>query len=794
MALKIQLLNSVFGSLKIGVNDPVGINEVTQTIKKSEQYEGVVYEIMLDLSFIKESKKYLTDCFYFAGGIDAKVIAQVYAYNPNTYLWELYYVGQVNYQRWDKGETDVIVTLEQAGKDRAVLNLMEMPVDAETLVSENGTVLPDLGTVVSEWHSKVIEKEFTSEPELSAEHQQLDAAALSMPAFLIPLVQDVGFIWYGQFDNSDFKHNEILDSFSTPYGFVGYSNPSAADQLNGAGTDIKYIDMLTNGLSGSIAPVRNPMVVVKEAGTTDVNITIRSKHKIVARNLGGDMDANGSSDVIGNCEVYAWFEHTDKNGVVKDLIKIGQWDMNAIISAGTRESNYETKVYSNGFETEVGDRLLIYNTYRVWGEYEGPTSPDSDGQVSHDLYIQMDKEESSITFLSQTLTPPSDVKAVMIYEAFLKCLQFYTNEVTCFYSELLGRTDLGYAEDGEASLIAINNGHWIRGKYDWVNNPKHKKLFINLSDLIEFVNSYMCVGFGFETVNINGELVGTGDTGLPFGTKVFRLEKREHFYRKELVVSLGRVYNVRERLDPKRYYNLFEYGYIGKLDTKLHNATDEANTLRQGRIPITNTKNQLKIATKMRTSGYQIELQRRLTTSTEDSNHDDEVFATSMIRDGLSFKPRRDEGFAEINNVILPETGYNYILSPGRARKNWLKVIASCLTRHVGEKKLYFSSGQANYRMTTRLDTETELVTEDGDENLEDVVPYYDPIIYDMGNVKFTREQIRAVQLNASGMIEFEDNEGLKYGFLDNNVGVDHNPFKRQAKFNLLKVHQPFPD
>jgi hypothetical protein len=43
-------------------------------------------------------------------------------------------------------------------------------------------------------------------------------------------------------------------------------------------------------------------------------------------------------------------------------------------------------------------------------------------------------------------------------------------------------------------------------------------------------------------------------------------------------------------------------------------------------------------------------------------------------------------------------------------------------------------------------------------------------------------------------MIEFEDNEGLKYGFLDNNVGVDHNPFKRQAKFNLLKVHQPFPD
>lgn len=790
MALKFQLVNNMFGALVIQKNDPVGINDITQTIKRSEEFEGIVYEIILDVEFIKEGRRFIKQCYEFAGGIDALVVVNIYEYDTNTDLWELYYAGKINYQRYDLGEVDVVVTLEQLGPDRAVTNLMKMEVDIQTPFSENGSSLPTqvTGEEIMLFHSKAILKEFTSTPQNSGEFQQLDVNSFTLPAVILDTDRDIGFIAYGQIDNSTFKFQELETAFTTPFGFECYSNIFATDQLDGAGTDEKYIDLLTNGAPNNSAPIRNPILDITEQGVTDIILQIKMKAGISAYNTGGDVDLeDGTSGVLGHCEVYVWCEHRDKNNVVKFIEKVGQWDMS------TGQSDYETKNYSKvSVDFQVGDKLYVYTTYRVWGRYEHPTQPDPTGVVHHDFTIQVDHTETFFTVKSQTVTPASEVRTFLIYEAVERCLQFYTNLPTIFYSNLLGRTDIGYNEDGEASLIALTSGNWLRGKSNWETNIKHKKLFASLKDLLEFINAIQCIGFGFETVDIDGKLIGTDSTGLPYGTRVFRLEKRSHFYRKEKILSLGKVYNVRKHLDPNRYYNLFEHGYSGKLDIKLKNAVDEFNTLRRSRIPIINTKNELKVSTKMRVSGYQIEVQRRLATSSEDSNQDDENFAVSVVRDGGGYRPKRDDGYEEINNVLEPATGYNYDWSPARIRPNWFKVIAACLIRHLGNKTLYFNFGEVNYRMSTRKTGELELLSEDSNADLSGIIPDYDPEIYELKGVRFTKEQVKLIQRNPYGYIEFEDQFGeFMYGFIDNNAGVDQDPNKRQAELNLLKVHNP---
>jgi hypothetical protein len=763
MALRVQLINDKIGVFTIKHDDPIDINSVTRKIKRSTQHEGIMYEISIDIRFIKGGLSFLKQCYEQAGGIDAVVIINVYQLNKTNRQWEIWSTSQVDFNAGDFGEEDVIVATEQTGMQRRVLNMMELDVDLETEESENGTALPDQNVIVSQWHSKVIEKEQRSTTADGAEFQQLSAGGINFPATSSTVNLDT--IWYGQIDNSNMLFDELDDSYNTPYGFLAYPNQFADDRLGGAGTVNEYKDFITTPPAGS--PVRNPMLIAKEQGTTDVAITLKLKSRITASNTGGDVDVNGGSGVLGHCEVHAWIEHTDRFNVQKSLEHIGSWNMvNGV-------SGFETKFYNDGYEIAVGDKLYVFLTYRVYGAYETPTPPDGAGTVQHDLYIQSDPLVTSISFKSQTVTPETNVSSIMIYEAFERCLQYITNQARPFYSELLGRTDLGYAVDGEYSLISILIGNWLRGRrFDAQDNKI--KLITNLKDLIDFVNSIACVGFGFKVID---------------GVQKFVLEKRSKFYDKDFRIgTLGGVYKPRKKVDSKRYFNMVEYGYSYKLDIATVNAIDEFNTLRRSIIPIINTKNTLKIATKVITGGYPIEYQRRLVGTTEDGTYDDEVFASVMIRDGESFKPKKNEGYEDITGIFDPASGYNFDISPGNTIHNWDKVIAASLIR--SERKVVrFSYGTVNYRMTTKKDGQT-IVYENADRDLTDVEPDYDPEIYVIEGVPITSELMKLIVANPYGYLDFIDRHGNLFEGFINDVGIDEDENKQTASVELLKVYR----
>lgn len=746
--LRVELWNEIKGQLIIETADPIGLNDMPLNIKRDAENEGVTYEVTLDFEFIEEGRLYVADAFETCGGPDAEVFVKVYELNPNTYKWTVFTEGQLDFKKYDLSEDRVVVNIEQTGFQRRTLNLLEVDVDLETTFSQNGTSLPPNSGVHTDvlYHSKAILKEHDAKPTDSTEYQQIDVLGEGYPQCLTPggCVRSFDQTAYGQVDFSESLAAELEGVFSTPYGYS------------------------TDGVF--------PIYQAVEAGVMDLNIQLTLKHSVEALITGGDIDFCGSSTSdIGNKEVFAWFRHTDSEDTVITETNFGQWLSNVGCGDSGKIGNFETKNYADpSLNINVGDKLYVYFTFRISGNYE-QNNGGSAGRVDYTLKVQADPDQTWLRMTQTTQTADSMVKTVMLYEAIERCCQYYTNQRDCFRSTLVGRTDiLGpdgsplYAQDGQYGLIGLTNGHYLRGI------TVDKSIIWSLRDLLDFVNSIACIGFGFETVD---------------GVQVLRLEKREYFYRKNVkILSLFSVADVHKKIDTKRLYNQIEYGYAGKLDIGQVNAIDEFNTLRRQIIPIIQTKNQLKISNTTRVSGYQIEFQRRLVGSTKDSKLDDENFAVVLLRDGLTFKTKKNEGYSFITGVYDFPSGYNYDISPARNYENWLPFVASSLIRSV-DKTTKFTYGEVNYTAATQKTGEATLLPENGNRDLTNIEAYVDYMNYSFTH-PLTREELQLIRANPYGYIEFTDLFGtLMQGFISAK-GIEYNKEEGTADFDLIRVYR----
>lgn len=731
MALRFQLLNDFLGPFVIDHDDPIDINAISQTIKRSEENDGVVYEIIIDVEFIKAGREYIKKAYELYGGIDAQVNVNIYEMDPNERRWKLYAQGQINYNKYDLSETGVSVAIEQTGFQRRVLNLMDEDVDLESILSRDDIALPAQTVIDLPMHSKVIRRMFQSS---------------------------------NTFDEFLFIDDPINIGETRFRYFIPTFNPTFCDE-------IEERSDYSNQVLAASSPTHEKFFQwkIKEAGNYEFSITVLNKFRGTA---------------FPDAEFTLQWKiayGTEQDGYT--TVNVGSADIGQDLGGSYDVVSTKTLLHSVGLN--IGDEVYFFLEIKI--ENIDSIGGTLDFRVFWDNGIEPPARLIAFGITALTTAPESSTRAVMIHEAMSRTLQFYTNQEVCFQSDLLGREDIDYAEDGQYSLIAVTNGGNIRE----AKNPDPtaptciiaeeegdpRKIFTSFKFLNEFVRSVACTGFGFET---NSD-----------GVQVVRLEKLSHFYDKNTrILSLGGVYDPHKRILSDRYYNGVTYGYAGKIDTRNVNGIDEFNTPRKSSIPIVNTKNVLNIQSKMKCSGYQIEAQRRLKYSTEDSNNDDELFAIVVKRDGdyvtsTDFTSKKDEGYASIENVIDAETGYNYDISPARNLINWYEFIASGLTRSFS-KVVKFVSGEVNYTMVTRKTTESVPVAENGNVDLTGVVPIWDNEEYEITNVPFTRQMLALVKANPYGYIEFFDLLGNRMeGFIKT---IDHDANKKQANLVLLKV------
>lgn len=725
--LKVQLINNFLGPLVLE-SDPIEINQLTKSIRRSSEGAGVFYEVILDLSFIKAGRDYIKTVFENYGGIDAELFVNLYIRNTDQRKWKLWTPGKVNFNKYDVSEDSISVMIEQRGILRLVTNLMEKAVDIETSESENETALTPLVPLSIPYHSKKLLLQFRAEG-AEDEFDIAQAASLGLDPFLY-----IQFPLEATFDEIAVRQDYPL----------GYSQEVPMD--------IKKYNWR-----------------VDVGGEYSINIP-----QLTALISAGNVD--GAED---------W--------TFKFYISYGRG-----ISYTTVEIYTETKPLNQQFNVNTsyqdtltlaaGDEIYIYGYLDTQFFIGYPTSTINYRGYTFDGILVL---KTIVEIDAATLYQETNCKTVLLHEAVERCIQYYTGQQVCFYSKLLGRTDLGYDEDGKAGIIGWTNGWWLRDIED-------KKLFVSLDEIIKFLNNRFCIGYGFETVNDDGELVGTGDTGLPPGTQVFRIEERSHFFNKDVrILSLGKVYQPKKSLISKYYYNEFIHGYTEKIDVKQLNAIDEFNTIRKTNVPITNTKNKLDVSCGTITGGYQIESQRRLSFSSEDGNLDDKNFAVTLIRDAgedSGYRTRKgSDGYVLLSfeNIYDPESGYNYYLSPGRCRIAWEKFLASGLIRST-RKILKFNSGEVNYTMKSQDDNESEIVEEDGNSDLTNIEPDFDPELYKLFDVPFSIAQQELLEDNPYGYFEFEDKfDNIMSGFLNDGNGISINPNLETADFELLKVYRP---
>jgi hypothetical protein len=367
-----------------------------------------------------------------------------------------------------------------------------------------------------------------------------------------------------------------------------------------------------------------------------------------------------------------------------------------------------------------------------------------------------------------TTTPASSAKAYLTYEALNKTFQYYTDQVDCFRSNYFGRTDtvFPYAVDGPGSLRAILSGANIR-------KVLGKTTFVNGKDFFGALNAIDCLGMGFETRG---------------GRQVVVIEPLSYFYNKDnLILDLGPVSDLHRVIDVKQYSNSIELSY-GKIDIQQTNGIDDANQLRRWNYPITQVSTKQLATTKYKVSPYEIEDQRRLITSTEDSKNDENNFFIDLIRNLASFQPRKLEGYTLVEGIVDPPSIYNLNLSPRRNLDNWLKVVAISLYK-APDKSITFASGEGNYSMVTQKTTESVPKPEGGPGvkvDLTSVAPLYLPERYKF-QCPFSSDQMDATRQNPYGYFRFQELRGGPNleGYLSK---VTREAKKKLGTFELLKV------
>lgn len=248
------------------------------------------------------------------------------------------------------------------------------------------------------------------------------------------------------------------------------------------------------------------------------------------------------------------------------------------------------------------------------------------------------------------------------------------------------------------------------------------------------------------------------------------------------------IFRLEKRSVASMYYSQIDCGYQKIEVINQQNGMDEFNTPRRYTMPLTQSKNKLQIICPYRASGFELEYQRRLRGKSEESRLDDANFIICLRRDGEGWATEKNEDFPDLRGVLNPDTVYNVRISPGRNIRNWLKILASNLTRQQN-KVIRFSYGELNYQMESRAVNDDAAIRENADIDLTSAEPpLWLPEVYEF-EARLSSDEFRLLRNNPYGVIKFRDELGhVKEGFI---LNVKHKPIQNKGDFELLRVFRP---
>lgn len=539
---------------------------------------------------------------------------------------------------------------------------------------------------------------------------QIRASRFSFPV-MKDYADDVGYA-----DSTFFAYNERADAYP-PAESLFYANNSGLSKV----IDFKFTLNMTLKIDVAFDSLAYPSI---------------SGMSIVLRHLGEN-----------NEELGTFFLYDDDITVIRG-------------ESYTYEVNKNT---SEQIDVSDGDKLYLYIYF--------DTNFNPPDPYFNDFVITNNETIINASSTSEAKRGTTETLSVRPHELFTKLVELYTGEKDAFYSELFGRTDLGYPANGEWANLAVLNGKMVRGFA-----PVDSNLEFNLRDAFEAYNSITNMVAFIDIIN---------------GKQVFRIEPYEYIFNQGNSYDIGsNISDIKRVLNPDKIYGGITNGY--KTFT-----LDEANgiELTHGELsfttPLKVDKNK-DLKCKWITDGYPLEFARRksfIDFPTDDTRYDKELFIVDFIRRSTIILQRQyltpylGKYFEQVNGIPNPDEAYNLRISPKRNLQRHLKTLNEGLVKNINDS-LIFGSISDSKTLSTQLSSSDDFVTEIEDIKIADIER---PIMleddFEM-NISVVDENILN---NKNEVISFTYAGTKLYGYIDS---LDLNLDDNTANLKLFRANR----
>ncbi|HPJ65950.1 MAG TPA: hypothetical protein PK243_10545 [Flexilinea sp.] len=756
--VRFTLYHDDYGTLRI--DDPVGWDEDEKEYARNTKYHGIFTKFSNSLKFVLSGAEFINNVRDIYG-VNAEIVLTKDERHPQTDIWTRRYEGILDLSEWEKEDGEVSVKFNSSGLEKELKSRESEAVEIERETTMDGDTLDPLSTktVYLEGRQIFLQSAFDVGPTNNEIGVSVESNAGNTR-------NQTGGIPLRLVSNS---HQEILQSVY----------PQTTGSENNGDLGMMFLFDCD----------RDRTFNFQLNGTLNVNFSQYEnvqwcRYKVCLTVYKDGFDFNLKNRYVMH-ELRS--ENPPETNDISQLVLPSDVDfpVNPFTINGVNFS------YSNeNFQVLEGESVAL-EVYLKADMYR-----DNNAGVrakAKDIVVDFTIEEDS-------LTEPSTSKAVMVHELGERLVKIMTGREDCFYSEILGRSDIGYPQDGEASLLGLAHGMWIRqfDKYPINDENKYKPFTTKFKDYTDSLEAIWNIGLGIERVGFRERV---------------RMEDMSYFYNNNVLVKLGKqtgnqfeyiqVKKVKRSCAKEYLFSAIDTGYSKGGEYEEAMGLDEYNGKANFNTVITRVKSILTQISNYRADSYGLEFARRKPKSaykTEDTTYDKDVFWMDLKRFGSIFKMRKwqDDFAQQPTGVFSPDTATNLRLSPVNMtiRRGWF--VAASLVSYPLDYIRYGSS-TANSNLKTRLIGGDEY-SENGDDEqriiqnqelkkarfVPEWVEFEFEVDFDISEQLEGTTTILGRKIpNKYGLIEFKNENGeLERGFLFN---LKPN---KQGKWKLLKANR----
>ena len=385
------------------ITEPIGWRSDEKELARHEQYHGVISRFSNSAKYVGDGKDFI-QLIYDIEGINAEIKLKREEKHPETDVWTLTYSGYLDLSTLETENNQLSIKFNSGGIEQLLKSRESEQVEVDRITSIDGKSLAEIKPINVAFDGRRIFLKSKYEKDESNNTVTLDVRS------------DGG--------------NTRRKTGGFPLKLINKSHEAAQSTLADAFGDEN------GGVTGMMFFANSDR---------DRNLSLKFEN-IKFKPTVDDYDVDWA--VISFCLT------TYKNGI----------DYNV--------KNREFLFSSSRFPNEIGDingKLREFNFDRnielLLGEsiaLEFFIEADLESGGGQHFRVNFTEMDGKVYIDEDSFFEKSTSKAILAHELLEKLVAINTNKEKSFYSDFLGRTDLGYAVDGPGSLTGITHGFWVR--------------------------------------------------------------------------------------------------------------------------------------------------------------------------------------------------------------------------------------------------------------------------------------------------------------------------------------------